>query len=124
MTVGPATTISPSSSSQTSAPLAGRPIGSGRVRITSDSVNSYEVHTLVSVGPYQLNSRTSGHAARRSAATRTGIGSPANAQTRKAVGGGPSSSPPYRIISTSADGAEYQTVMARSLRNLTNGSAA
>ncbi len=65
---------------------------------------------MVSVGPYQLNSRTSGQAARSRRASPRGKGSPAKAQTRSAGGGAPSSSPPWRSISTRTEGTEYQTV--------------
>ena len=77
MTVGPSITSSPASPGSTSlpssrqtratSPHAGRPIGSGSVRSSGMGPTSWQVQTLVSVGPYQLRKRTGGGKRRRSA---------------------------------------------------------
>ena len=69
---------------------------------------------MVSVGPYQLSSRTSGSRSRSVRTNLIGNGSPANRIARRS-GIGSASMSPRSIIRISAPGTEYQTEM-RSLR--------
>src|SRR4029077_4824153 len=84
--------------------------GMGPPPSTSSAVRSWNVQTLVSVGPYQFATRQDGGKfCQRARSGPTGISSPAKMTWRRAL--------PLRTVSDSAplarsraDGTEYQTV--------------